>query len=163
KRRQRGTRQRRRKLVSVGLSGRRTFIVKSAGPPEGSSPMIMVDRCPTRCAGAVATVALAFFLCVALVPAHASASEAKPLGISKFTMQTIENAHVVVNQPIALRKFRLENVPYSPPFTQAGGHPWGLATTVNFATEELAGKVDEHSEEKGVAPTRDPKDIVVDL
>ena len=131
-----------------------TIALRGAGSVRSASALIKT----------VVVAAFVLCVCAALTCVRAGASEAKPFGISKFTMQTIENAHVVVNQPmIASRKFRLENVPYSPAFTQAGGRPWGLATTVNFTTEELAEKVDEHSEEKATAPTRDPKDIVVDL
>ena len=52
---------------------------------------------------------------------------------------------------------RFVNEPYS--FTQAGGHPWGLTTKIQFATEEAASP-------RGLSfswPTRDPKDIVVNL
>ena len=52
------------------------------------------------------------------------------------------------------------NEPYS--FTQAGGHPWALTTTIEFASEEI-----ETREGSGtihvLVPTRDPKDVVVGL
>jgi hypothetical protein len=53
---------------------------------------------------------------------------------------------------------RFVNEPYT--FTQAGGHPWALTTTIQFATEEFPATGPLLNP---VAPTRDPKDIVVDL
>jgi hypothetical protein len=75
---------------------------------------------------------------VSLVAARAEARESEPFTIEKFTMQTVER----------------EETPYT--FTQAGGHPWALATTIKFATEE-----DRDARELRIVPTRDPKDIVV--
>jgi hypothetical protein len=76
---------------------------------------------------------------LSLAAAHAEANESKPFTIEKFTMQMVEK----------------EQTPYT--FTQAGGHPWALATTIRFASEEV--KAHEHSH--SIVPTRDPKDIVV--
>ena len=81
--------------------------------------------------------------------------EAKPFGIAGFAMgptQTIERTEG--GAPV------FENKPYS--FTQAGGHPAGLTATVLFASEEI----EEKSGLQGVreiVPTRDPRDVVVDL
>ena len=77
-------------------------------------------------------------------PASAAAVEAKPLGIEKFTLQTVER----------------ERVPYT--FTQAGGHPWGLATTIEFASEEFKVPL-SGGFVPAIVPTRDVKDIVVDV
>jgi uncharacterized repeat protein (TIGR01451 family) len=51
--------------------------------------------------------------------------------------------------------YAFANKPYKTPFTQAGGHPWGLTTTVEFATEMGP---------KGFpVPVRDIKDGVLNL
>ena len=56
-----------------------------------------------------------------------------------------------------LEAFEFVNEPYA--FTQAGGHPWGLTTKGKFASEEIT----DEAGEVEVLPTRDPKEIVVDL
>ncbi len=96
------------------------------------------------------------------VPVSAGASEpAKPFGFTKFTMETIrETRETVVNEEDKLSgKFSnraFEDVPYV--FDRAGGHPWALKTSGEFTSEEITkGGADV------VVPTRDPKDIVVDL
>jgi hypothetical protein len=97
-------------------------------------------------------VAITLLLCayVALAPARAAASE--PFGIKSFTMQTIESQSMVKEG--SGEKLRVENMPYT--FTQAGGHPWALTTTFVFKSETAI-----HN--KAIVPTRDPKDVVVDL
>ena len=64
----------------------------------------------------------------------AGASEGTPLSITKFTMQTTEQTRMTPLPPLGGENFEVENVPYS--FTQAGGHPWGLTSAFEFATEE---------------------------
>jgi hypothetical protein len=93
-----------------------------------------------------ATVALAVSLMALAAPA--SASEAEPFGIAKFTMQTVAKQSVVEVSPGHLA---VETVPYR--FTQAGGHPWALTTTIELANETL-----KHGE---VVPAGESKDIVV--
>jgi hypothetical protein len=93
---------------------------------------------------------------VLLAPASAGAVEAKPLEITKFTLQTTGPTKEV---PVA-GGFEFVNEPYS--FTQAGGHPWALTNKIEFAADE------EESQEAGKTghiflPTRDVKDIVVGL
>ena len=85
----------------------------------------------------------------------ASASEAKPFGIEKFTMQTTTGEIV---EEVAPSDLRLASVPYS--FTQAGGHPSALTTTVEFANEPL-GLIG--AGEPVPEPSRDAKDVIVDL
>jgi hypothetical protein len=93
----------------------------------------------------------------------AASTEAKPFGITKFTMQTTgptrEEGNCTNDAGGQTGSCRFVNEPYT--FTQAGGHPWALTTTIRFASEEFP------SEAPGlrnpVGPTRDPKDIVVDL
>ncbi len=99
--------------------------------------------------------------CLVFVPVSAGAPvERKPLELAKFTMQTTEKSNLVVINPEYPTFYRLDNVPYA--FTQAGGHPWGLTTSVEFATEEVAigGTTPP---QKAVVPTQDPRDIVTDL
>ena len=97
----------------------------------------------------------------------AGASEARPLEITKFTMQTTAPTRIVplgvgVKFPDEHEHYELVNEPSG--FTQAGGHPWALTTTLEFASEEVEIKkpgVEEPFHE--LLPTRDPKDVVVSL
>lgn len=93
-----------------------------------------------------------------LAPAAAAgAVEARPFGIEKFTMQTTEPTEEAY---FGGDSYEFVNKPYA--FTQAGGHPWALTTTIEFASEEYEvqnGSITDHI----VVPTRDPKDVVVDL
>ena len=106
-----------------------------------------------------AGVLLAVFtglLCAFAVSAvSADASEVTPLTFEKFSVQTTKETKLV--EPRENGPTNIENVPYT--FTQAGGHPWGLTTTGVFVTEKTTSK---HGAVIA-APTRDPKDIVVDL
>jgi hypothetical protein len=82
-------------------------------------------------------------LCACLVPSGALASTG--FGVSTFTMVTTrENG-----QPYPNESREPE------PFTQAGGHPYALTTTIAFNTETLTSGT--------VVPVRDPKDVTVDL
>ncbi len=97
----------------------------------------------------------AVLLLATAAPAGA-ASEAKPLQITKVTMQTIREQRLVSTTPAkpgGPESALLEDVPYT--YSQAAGHPWALSTTVQFASEE-----DQFG---NIFPTRDAKDIVVDL
>lgn len=98
------------------------------------------------------TMVLALAVLVALT-GQADAAEVKPFGIANFTMTTTERT--IEEQHGGLYKF--SNVPYR--FTQAGGHPWGLTTTVEFMSEE----VEDLNGKLIVVPTHDPKDVVADL
>jgi hypothetical protein len=108
----------------------------------------------SRCVPVVIGV-LVGFLCSA--SAASATIEAKPFGITKFAFQTIGATTLT---PLGGGDEEVVNKPYV--FTQAGGHPWALTTTVEFTSEEV------EFEEKGgkffeLVPTRDPKDIVVGL
>jgi hypothetical protein len=111
------------------------------------SPSVQ-DRC------LVSAVTLLSCVIAMLAPARATALEAKPFGITRFTMQTIERTNEV---QLGSGQFEFTNVPRT--YTQAGGHPWALATTGEFTTEEVEAN---SSQKKSVAivPTREPKDIV---
>jgi hypothetical protein len=63
--------------------------------------------------------------------AGAAGSDAKPFGISSFSMQTTEPNSKGVNEPYE--------------FTQAGGHPWALTSTIEFSSAQ------------------DPKDVIINL
>jgi hypothetical protein len=97
-------------------------------------------------------------------PPASALGEGNPLGIKSFTMQTIERTEEKeVKGFLGSKGFEFINKPYV--FTQAGGHPWALATAGEFTTES-AGEPDAFEKQAGVSrvsPTRDPKDIVVDL
>lgn len=91
-------------------------------------------------AGAVGVV----LLCVAAMAGAAGATEAQPFGLKGFSMELTEpsSTEKTVNEPSF--------------FHQASGHPIALTSRVQFATEEVAAN---HT----LAPTRDPKDIIIDL
>jgi hypothetical protein len=92
-----------------------------------------------------------------------AAIEAKPFGIAKFTMQTTsptkEEGECPQFTDTPTGRCHFVNEPFA--FTQAGGHPWALTTTIRFASEEYP--PDGPGQRNKVVPTRDPKDIVVDL
>jgi hypothetical protein len=77
-------------------------------------------------------------------------------------MQTTKPTKVTspVGEPEPFEHFEFVNEPYD--FTQAGGHPWALTTTFEFASEEVEKKNGSETEHL-IVPKRDPKDIVVDL
>jgi hypothetical protein len=115
-------------------------------------------RVPQRTAAHLTVLAQTVSLLLVLLPAAAVASEAKPLAITKFAMQTTAPTKVVMTpHPSELPSFDFINEPSV--FTQAGGHPWALTTTLEFASEEIESSVGRHL----VVPTRDPKDTVVSL
>jgi hypothetical protein len=117
----------------------------------------------------VAFVVLAgAFVCSAsalATPALASASEAKPFAITHFSMQTTGPTKVVaLSGGGRENEYEITDEPSG--YTQAGGHPWGLTTRIEFATEVLLFKTNSGPGEEPVpwlVPTRDPKDAVVSL
>jgi hypothetical protein len=117
------------------------------------SPWMLVRR-----SGMTLTVTV-MLMCVyvGLVAACAGAVGAKPFDITKFTMEATERTEEV---PAVAGEGKILNVPYKQPFTQAGGHPWGLTTTGEFTDEEVE-SISSH--EFALVPTRDPKDIVGSL
>jgi hypothetical protein len=112
-----------------------------------------------RRAGVLPAVATVLLLLMCAVPACAGATEPKPLEITRFTMRTTgPTKEEFLGEPgPGERAYEFVNEPYV--FTQAGGHPWALTTTLEFATEEFVNNFKRHI----LTPTRDPKDIVVDL
>jgi hypothetical protein len=91
----------------------------------------------------------------ALATSAGAAPETKPFGIAAFSVELTERTY---ENETGFEQYEFVNEPYSMPFTQAGGHPWGLTVKGEFASERL---VVEGSEE--VLPTRDPKDFVTNL
>jgi hypothetical protein len=104
-------------------------------------------------------LALAGAVAFDAIPAGASA--ATPFGIAGFSMQTTERTEelTVTRKSHGGGTSGLEfvNKPYT--FTQAGGHPWGLTTTLDFATKEL----NTPNQGRLIQPAQEPKDIVVNL
>jgi hypothetical protein len=96
--------------------------------------------------GALAGWGIVVALCLALPPV--AAAEGKPFGLAQFAMQTTHPTPTVAGEPGP----GFVNEPYV--FTQAGGHPDALTTTLEFASETIG---------EGTDPTRDPKDMVIDL
>jgi hypothetical protein len=93
--------------------------------------------------------------------AAASATEATPLGIKSFTIQPIErtNEKDLGSLGSGQEAYEFVEEPYRSPFTQAGDHPWALTSKIEFTSE--VGRVTSNG--KSINPTRDPKEIVVDL
>lgn len=97
---------------------------------------------------ALTTLALmcAAFVSASAMPAGAAGAAGKPFAITGFSMQTTRAAPVSSGYGFA-------NEPY--PFTQASGHPNGLTSTIEFASEETG--------EGYLAPTQAPREMIIDL
>jgi hypothetical protein len=100
--------------------------------------------------------ACALCVWVSLGAGSAYAFQAKPFGIKSFTMQTTSATRITPNGT----QSEITNEPYT--FMQAGGHPWALTTAIEFENEEFEVKNGVNLEHL-IEPTRDPKDVVVDL
>lgn len=96
--------------------------------------------------------ALAVAVTIVLLAA-AGVARASSFGITKFTLQPVERTEEIQTG----KGYEFVNKPYV--FTQAGGHPWGLTTTLEFTSEEVIGK----EKARDTVPTQDPKDAVVSL
>lgn len=88
---------------------------------------------------------------ISIAPACAGAAQAKPFAITDFSTQTTRTTAVPYGP--GLPGYGFVNEPYS--FTQAGGHPFAFTSTVEFATEQVGSGQ--------LTPTRDPKDLTIDL
>lgn len=102
--------------------------------------------------------AVVILAAAAVTAPRADAAEAKPFGIASFTMQTTEPEEQLRNNG-TIRRF--VNRPYA--FTQAGGHPAALTTTIEFDSETIERINTGGQRTVDTTPTQDPKDIVVDL
>lgn len=81
----------------------------------------------------------------------------RSFGFSKLTVEpteATEEIFVGAEASHSLYGF-VYNKPYAKPFTQAGGHPWGLTVTGEFTSEV--------SPKGALVPTHDAKDVVADL
>jgi hypothetical protein len=89
---------------------------------------------------------------VSAAQAGAAGLAPNPFGITRFTMQTTQTKKVPYGP--GLPGYGFVNEPYT--FTQAGGHPDALTSTLEFATEEIG---PDHS----VVPKQEAKDMIIDL
>jgi hypothetical protein len=89
---------------------------------------------------------------VSTAPAGAAGVEASSFGIAKFTMQTTRPVQVPYGPGIP--GYGFINEAYAS--TQADSHPYALTSTLEFASEEVG---TDHL----LAPTRDLKDMIIDL
>jgi hypothetical protein len=98
----------------------------------------------------------AFLVFASLSPVSAMAVEGEPLKITRFTLQpTVATIEEEVSSPRGKLGFKFTNEPYTSPFTQAGGRPWGLTTTGEFETEINSRGL--------IVASRDVKDAIVNL
>ncbi len=88
---------------------------------------------------------------ISTAPACAIGAQAKLFAIAGFSTSTTRATPLPYGP--GLPGYGFVNEPYS--FTQAGGHPDSLTSRVEFATEE-----DGSGQ---LTPTRDPKDVIIDL
>jgi hypothetical protein len=81
-----------------------------------------------------------------------------PFGLVISKLELTEGTRVVkLPQEYGEGAYEIVNEPYKQPFTQAGGHPWALTNTFEFATE-AQGEAN-NTGEIPLEPTHDPKDI----
>ena len=121
---------------------------RARGQPRGQASVRICDL-----AGLCASIAVgALLACICAAPAGASSAEGKPFGIASFSVQSTRTREVAHGPGIPGYGFLEE--PYA--FTRAAGHPDALTIGVAFDSEEVG---EGHS----VVPTRDPKDMVIDL
>jgi len=130
-------------------SGRRERGVDSRGERASRRASPRIGDLAGLCVGVAVAALLA---CVCAAPARASADEGGPFGIASFSMQTTRTREVAHGPGIPGDGFSEE--PYA--FTQAAGHPYALTSEVGFDSEEVG-------EDHKVVPTRNPKDVVIDL
>jgi hypothetical protein len=107
-----------------------------------------------RCLRELLVLSVVAVSCLVLA-AGASALVGTPLKVKRFTVQTIAHTSEKFVEEKGVQGFEFVNEPYSPVFSQAGGRPWALTTTVEFERELTPGGYP--------VPTRDPKDIVVNI
>jgi hypothetical protein len=104
-------------------------------------------------------IALPLVVCVMCVVGASAArgAEPPPLAIERFSLETTKGTRVT---ELPSGASEVVNEPYVPAFTQAGGHPWGLTSVVEFNSEEIE-LAQGHT--KIPVSTREAKDVVVDL
>jgi hypothetical protein len=99
---------------------------------------------------------------IALTSWQGAVSSRPPFEITKLSVEPTETTRETSfgGSGPGEEFFEFANEPYKQPFTQAGGHPWALTTTIEFATEATEAN---SKGEISLVPTRDAKDIVADL
>jgi hypothetical protein len=105
-----------------------------------------------RLVGGVGVLAGLLMLCAGSGNAMACGGDGAPLHITKFSNVPTRSTSLTEEKGNML----VVNEPYGSAFTQAGGHPWALTTTIEFETEHECGYPPR-------VPTQEPKDIVVGL
>jgi hypothetical protein len=82
-----------------------------------------------------------------------------PFGLASAKLELTEGTRVIKLPEATPGEdlYEITNEPYKQPFTQAGGHPWALTDTFEFATE--AQREANSEGEISIEPTHDPKDI----
>ncbi len=115
----------------------RPAMLRHPSVPNILALLSKIDWAVTSLVGAVIVAGL---LCVPSTPAAAAT---KPFGIATFSLQTTEASqeHPFTGQPYL--------------FTQAGGHPFALTSTIDFT--------DEEDGEGQVVLTGQPKNLIIDL
>jgi hypothetical protein len=96
----------------------------------------------------------------ATVSPQSTISAHPAFGIASASVEPTEATRVTPLPVHEAGVFEIENEPYRQPFTLAGGHPWGLTTRFQFATEATEANSEGEFQFK---PTRDPKDVVASL
>jgi hypothetical protein len=89
---------------------------------------------------------------VLTAPAGAVGSQAKQFAIAQFATQTTETEEAP--KGAGSSGYGFVNEPYA--FTQAGGHPYALTSTLKLASEEVGPA-------RSLVPTADLKDMVIEL
>jgi hypothetical protein len=106
--------------------------------------------------GTVAILACGLIVSLSwITPVAAQAESGKAFGIDSFSIEPTERTEEVMT-PSGVD---FVNRPYHLPFTQAGGHPWGLTAKAQFTDEAIK----LSNGQTLVYPTRDPKDVVTNL
>ncbi len=122
--------------------------------------IFLVPRDVRRSVSVLVTVLMAG-LAVSMGPAASPAPARQPLSITKFSMEMTEAT--ILNPSALFAQDKVVDVPYKHPFTQAGGHPWALTTSLAVSTEEIHDRPNGGPGSYGFVPTGDPKDLVVSL
>jgi hypothetical protein len=121
----------------------------------GHSAAILSDRNASRGYANVALVIAATALLLLATAGSARASEGVPLELTKFKMETLKETKETIEEGGKYLGF----IDVPDDFAQAGGHPWALKTTFEFSSETTA----LEGGELVTVPTRDPKDVIVNL
>jgi hypothetical protein len=117
-----------------------------------------VDWGLCRVALLLAAATTVLYACAVLLPSAAHANPGEPYEILGFSVEATKATHIEDFSRSFGEESQIFNEPYSPQFTQAGGHPWGLTSRFEFTSKELLNATDIVS-----IPTQEAKDIVVGL